>query len=86
MSMLRACPLSASRPSVVFCSSRASSSAGPQPEAEVEVPLGAEALEPLTGLGRDADLKRYTVQHTSTQRHIEQQSGHNAARRHTHQP
>ena len=38
-------------PSVVFCSSRASSSAGAQPEAEVEVPLSPEALEPLPGFG-----------------------------------
>ena len=36
---------------------------GAQPGADVEVPLGAEALEPLTGLGRDADMKWYTVQH-----------------------
>ena len=34
---------------------------GAQPGADVEVPLGAEALEALTGLGRDADVKRYTV-------------------------
>jgi len=35
----------------------------PQPGAEAEVPLGAEALEPLAGFGRDADRKRYTEQH-----------------------
>ena len=39
---------------------------GAQPCADVEMPLGAEALEPLTGFGRDADLKRYTVQHNDT--------------------
>ena len=39
---------------------------GAQPCADVEVPLGAEALEPLTGLGRDADMKWYTVQHKDT--------------------
>ena len=27
-----------------------------QPSADVEVPLGAEALETLTGFGRDADM------------------------------
>lgn len=59
---------------------------GGQPGAEVEVPLGAEALEPLTGFGTDADMKRYTVQHKDTHQHIEQQSGHNATRRHTHPP
>ena len=48
---------------------------GAQPAAEVEVPLGAEALEPLPGFGRDADRKRYTAQHKDTQQHIEQQSG-----------
>ena len=51
---------------------------GAQPGADVEVPLGAEALEALTGFGRDADMKRYTVQHTNTQRHIEQQSDYSA--------
>ena len=39
---------------------------GAQPGADVEVPLGAEALETLTGLGRDADLERYTMQHNDT--------------------
>ena len=39
---------------------------GAQPGAEVEVPLGAEALEPLTGFGRDADMKWNTVQHNDT--------------------
>ena len=34
-----------------------------QPGAEVEVPLGAEELETLTGFGRDADSKWNTVQH-----------------------
>ena len=29
---------------------------GAQPEADVEVPLGAEALEPLTGFGTAADV------------------------------
>ena len=37
-----------------------------QPGADVEVALGAEALETLTGFGRDADMKRYTVQHNDT--------------------
>ena len=36
---------------------------GAQPGARVEVSLGAEALEPLPGFGRDADRKRYTAQH-----------------------
>ena len=36
---------------------------GAQPGADVEVPLGAEALETLTGFGRDADMKWNTVQH-----------------------
>ena len=36
---------------------------GAQPGAEVEVPLGAEALETLKGFGRDADRKWNTVQH-----------------------
>jgi len=58
----------------------------PPPGAEVEVPLGAEALEPLPGFGKDADVKRYTEQHKDTQRHIEQQPGHNATRRHTSPP
>jgi len=31
---------------------------GGQPAADVEVLLGAEALEPLAGFGRDADMKR----------------------------
>ena len=35
---------------------------GAQPGAEVEVPLGAEELEMLTGSGRDADTKWNTVQ------------------------
>ena len=39
---------------------------GAQPEADVEVPPGAEELESLTGLGRDADRKRNTVQHPDT--------------------
>ena len=59
---------------------------GAQPGAEVEVPLGAEALEPLTGFGKDADMNRYTVQHKGKQQHIEQQSGYNATWRHTHPP
>ena len=40
--------------------------AGPQSDADVEVPLGAEALEPLPGFGRDADRERYTAQHKDT--------------------
>ena len=56
----------------------------PQPGADVEVPLGAEELEPLTGFGRDLDTKRNTAQHKDTQQHIEQQPSHNATRRHTH--
>ena len=36
---------------------------GTQPGADVEVPLGAEELETLTGFGRDADMNWYTVQH-----------------------
>ena len=39
---------------------------GAQPSADVEMPLGAEALEPLTGFGRDADMKWYTVRHNDT--------------------
>ena len=39
---------------------------GAQPCADVEVALGAEALETLTGFGRGADMKRYTVQHNDT--------------------
>ena len=48
------------------------------------MPLGAEALETLTGFGRDTDMKRYTVQHKDTQQHMKQQAGYNTARRHTH--
>jgi len=58
----------------------------PQPGADVEVPLGAEELEPLTGFGRDADRKRYTAQHKDTQQHIEQQSDYKATRGDTHPP
>ena len=36
---------------------------GTQPGADVEVPLGAEELETLTGFQRDADMKCNTVQH-----------------------
>ena len=36
---------------------------GAQPGADVEVSLGAEELETLKGLGRDADTKWSTVQH-----------------------
>ena len=36
---------------------------GAQPGADVEGRLGAEELEPLTGFGRDADMKGNTVQH-----------------------
>jgi len=58
---------------------------GAQPGARVEAPLGAEALEPLTGFGRDADRKRYTAQHKDTQQHMEQQSYYKATRgTHTH--
>ena len=39
---------------------------GAQPGADVEVPLGAEELEPLAGFGRDVDMKRNTVQHPDT--------------------
>ena len=59
---------------------------GAQPVAEVEVPLGAEALQALTGLGRDADMKWYTVQHKDTHQHIEPQSSHKATRGYTHPP
>ena len=38
---------------------------GAQPGADVEVPLGAEELAPLTGFGRDADMKWDTAQHTT---------------------
>jgi len=55
-------------------------------QSQVEVPFGAEAPEPLTGFGRDADRKRYTVQHKDTQQHIKQRSGHKATRRHTYPP
>ena len=40
---------------------------GTQPGADVEVALGAEALEALTGIGRDADVNRNTMQHNTTQ-------------------
>ena len=59
---------------------------GAQPCADVEVPLGAEALEALTGLGRDADMKWYTVQHKDTHQHIKQQLGYKATRGHTYPP
>ena len=36
---------------------------GAQPGPDVEVPLGAEELETLTGFRRDADMKWNTVQH-----------------------
>ena len=36
---------------------------GGQPGDDVEVPLGAEELETLTGFRRDADMKWNTVQH-----------------------
>ena len=39
---------------------------GAQPGADVEVPLGAEALETLTGFGRDTDMKWNTMQHKDT--------------------
>ena len=39
---------------------------GTQPGADVEVPLGAEALEALTRFGRDADMKWNTMQHIDT--------------------
>ena len=44
------------------------------------LPNRAEALEPLTGFGREADRKRYTVQHKDTQQHMEQQSAYKATR------
>ena len=34
--------------------------------ANVEVPLGAEALETLADFGRDTGMQRYTVQHNDT--------------------
>ena len=34
------------------------------------MPPGAEEMEPLTGFGTDADVKRYMEQHKDTQRHI----------------
>ena len=38
-----------------------------QPRADVEVPLGAEELEPLTGFGRDADSTRCNMKtHNNT--------------------
>ena len=40
---------------------------GAQPGADVEVTLGAEALEALTRFGRDADMKWNTMQHNTTQ-------------------
>ena len=57
-----------------------------QPEADVEVPLGAKELEPLTGLGRDADVKWYTVQQQDTHQHIKQQIGYKATLGNTHLP
>ena len=39
------------------------------------MPLGAEALEPLPGFGRDADRKRNTVHHKDTQQHMERHLG-----------
>ena len=39
---------------------------GAEPGADIEVPLGAEALEALTGIGRDADMKWNTMQHNTT--------------------
>ncbi len=54
---------------------------GAQPGADVEVPLDDEALETLTGFGRDMDMKRYTVQHRDTQQHMERQAGYNATQR-----
>ncbi len=56
---------------------------GAQPGADVEVPLGAEAPETLTGFGRDTDMKRYTVQHKDTEQHMEQQAGYKATQSHT---
>ena len=85
MSILQRCP---SRPLVIcgllFFEGLISEDA--QPGADVEVPLDAEALEALTGFGRDTDMKRYTVQHRDTQQHMEQQSGYNATWRHTQPP
>ena len=54
---------------------------GAQPGADVEVPLDAEALETLTGFGRDTDMKRYTARHRDTQQHMERQAGYNATQR-----
>ena len=59
---------------------------GAQPGADVEVALGAEALEALTGFGRNADVKWYTVQHKDTHQHIEQQSGYKATQGYNHPP
>ena len=39
---------------------------GTQPGADVEVAFGTEALEALTGIGRDADMKWNTMQHNTT--------------------
>ena len=41
--------------------------------------LGAEELEPLTGFGRDADMKRNTVQH---QTHVNTLSNNKVTKRH----
>ena len=56
---------------------------GAQPGADVEVPLDAEALETLTGFGRDGDMKWNMVQQQGTQQHIEQQTGYKATQSHT---
>ena len=56
---------------------------GAQPGADVEVPLDAEALETLTGFGRDGDMKWNMVQQKGTQQHIEQQTGYKATLSHT---
>ena len=44
------------------------------------MPLDAEALETLTGFGRDGDMKWNMVQQKDTQQHIEQQTGYKATR------
>ena len=56
MSMLQACP---SRP-LAICGLlyfEGLIDEGSQPGTDVQVPFGAEALEPLPRFGRDADMK-----------------------------
>ena len=76
MSILQPCP---SRPlaicGLLFFEGIISEDA--QPGADVEVPLDSEALETLTGFGRDTDRNRYTLRHSDTQQHMERQSAYN---------